>query len=69
MVARALGAITGGLEQVADEVGVSYNTLWSWKEGRRNPSPENLRKLAEVLERRGGHLRELAGELREAAGE
>ena len=53
----------------ADDAGVSYDTLWAWKVGRRNPSPGNLARLAEALERRGGDLTALAEELRKAAEE
>ena len=49
--------------------GVSYASLKAWIDGRRNPTPQNLRRLAAVLERRGGELLELADGLRREAGE
>jgi transcriptional regulator with XRE-family HTH domain len=69
MIQRALEAISGGVERLATELGLHYNTVWSWKEGRRYPSPENRRKLAEVLEARGEELRRIAEELRREAKE
>ncbi len=33
-----------------------------------NPTPENLARLADALEKRGGELSRLAARLREAAG-
>lgn len=69
MIVRALERTTGDLKDLADEIGVSYHTLWSWKAGRRTPGPEHVRTLADALEARGGELTELARELREAAGE
>jgi transcriptional regulator with XRE-family HTH domain len=68
MIQRALDATTGGIERLAEEMGVSHNTVWSWKAGRRNPSPENLRKLADVLRKRGDSLTRLADELDREAG-
>jgi transcriptional regulator with XRE-family HTH domain len=69
MIAKALDVTTGDLRELAAEVGVSYDTLWAWKSGRRNPSPENLARLADALHRRGGELQALAEELRKEAGE
>ncbi len=65
MIERALDIATGNLKEIADAAGISYATLWAWKAGRRNPTPENLAALANALERRGGELRELAKELRQ----
>ena len=67
MIQRALEAVTGGIERLADELGVNYNTVWSWKQGRRNPSADNLRRLADVLDRRADQLHQLAEQIREAA--
>lgn len=69
MIDQALDRAAASLEDVARDVGVSYETLYAWKNGRRNPSPENLARLADALEKRGGELTELARELREEAGE
>jgi transcriptional regulator with XRE-family HTH domain len=69
MIDRALDTATVSLQAIADETGVSYDTLWAWKNGRRNPSPENLAALADALERRGGELVKLAEQLRKEVGE
>jgi transcriptional regulator with XRE-family HTH domain len=69
MIDRALDTATVSLQTIADETGLSYDTLWAWKNGRRNPSPENLAALADALGRRGGELARLAEELRKAAGQ
>ena len=66
MIAQALRVTMGNLKELADEVGVSYASIRSWADGRRNPSPENLAALADALERRGGELQELAKQLRDA---
>ena len=68
MLSEALDVAAGSLHEIAEDAGISYDTLWAWKIGRRNPSPKNLAKLADALERRGGELTELAVKLREAAG-
>ena len=54
------------VDELAAEVGVSRATLYAWRNGKRNPTPENLARLADALERRGGELSELAAKLREA---
>ena len=69
MIDRALDGATASLEEIAEAAGVTYNTLYAWKTGRRNPTPENIARLAAALERRGGDLQTLAEELRKAAGE
>lgn len=64
---KALEVSAGTVEDLAAEAGVGAHTLWSWASGRRNPSPENLERLAEALERRGGELARLAAKIRRAA--
>ena len=66
MIERALDIATANLQEIADAAGISYDTLWAWKTGRRNPSPQNLAALADTLERRGVDLAESARQLREA---
>lgn len=62
------------LEDVADALGVAHQTVRGYRldpgaSGYRRP-PDNWRpKLAELLEKRGGDLQDLARELREEAGE
>jgi transcriptional regulator with XRE-family HTH domain len=69
MISEALSETAGDLQALADEVGVSYATLHAWKTGRRNPTTENLARLADAIGARGERMRELAEELRKAAGE
>lgn len=45
--------------------GISYATLHAWLNGKRNPSPDSLRKVAEGLDRYGSEMQGLAGEVRE----
>lgn len=65
MIEGALDRAVATLEDIARDAGITYDTLYAWKAGRRNPSPENLARLADALERRGGELVELAERLRE----
>ena len=69
MIRQALRRAAGSLEDLADEVGVTYASLKAWADGRRNPSPENLVRLADALETRSGDLHALAEEIRKAAKE
>ncbi len=68
MIQRALLTAAGSQEDLAEEVGVTYASLKAWADGRRNPSPKNLVRLAKALGRRGGELTKLAEQLRKAAG-
>lgn len=67
MIQDVLDEGTASVEDLATEADLSPHSLWAWAKERRNPSPESLRKLADVLERRGGRMSALAGELRAAA--
>lgn len=67
MIVEALEASTGNLESLASELGVSYDTLWAWKSGRRTPTPRNLKRLAVALNERGAKLLTLAADLERAA--
>jgi hypothetical protein len=48
-------------------VDVSAHSLWGWVARRRSPEPENIRKLADVLEERSKKLATIAEQLRRAA--
>ena len=37
------------LKQLADELGVSVNSVNSWEYGKRNPSFKNMQKLAKFF--------------------
>ena len=68
MIAQAVQGAAGSMEELAGETGVTYASLKAWVDGRRNPSPANLVKLADALERRGGEVVKLAEALRKEAG-
>lgn len=67
MLDRALRVVMGNLQELADEAGVAYSTLRAWADGRRNPSPDSLMRIADALERRGGELTKIAKALRKEA--
>ena len=66
-VARVSEVISGRLESLAAETGVSYHTLYAWGTGRRNVSAAQLGRLADAVERRAEVLTALAAELRTQA--
>lgn len=67
MIARAIEFGAGSVNELAEDSGVSRATLYAWRNGTRNPAPENLRRLAMALELRGTHLRKLAGDFSKLA--
>ncbi len=67
IVARVIQESGQSRAQVARDAGLSEDALWSWLSGRRTPSDDSLRQLAEGLRRRADRLQELAGELEGAA--
>lgn len=68
-IQKALKAAPFTLRDLAAEIGGSYGTLREWARGARTPSDENVNRIADGLEARAERLRELAQELRSAAGE
>jgi transcriptional regulator with XRE-family HTH domain len=67
LIQRVLESGTCSLQQLAEEAGISYDSLYSWAKGRRVPRGENLRELASSFEDRADRLKNLAAELRRAA--
>ena len=67
LVARVSEVISGRLESLAAETGVSYHTLYAWGTGRRNVNAAQLGRLADAVERRAEVLTSLAAELRSQA--
>jgi predicted DNA-binding transcriptional regulator AlpA len=67
LIQRALEAGPFSIQQLADEAGISYDSLYSWAKRRRVPRPENLRQLAVGFDRRAEVLRDIAEELRRTA--
>lgn len=68
MISDAL-KLSGDLRALAEESGLSYAALHSWRTGRATPRPHNLKRLAAALRRRGTTLQSLADQLDRAAGE
>lgn len=64
---EAIQAATPSMRDLSERTGIKYSTLRAWSAGHRVPKPDGAKKLAEELERRGGRLSALAGELRAAA--
>ena len=69
MVGEVLSLAVPNVDAFAEEVGVTRGTLYLWKNGKRNPTPENVTRLASALRARGGRLLELAEELEREVGE
>ena len=69
MIDKALDGATASLEDIARDAGVTYNALYQWRTGRRNPTPENLKRLAQAVRDRSEELDRLAAELVELAEE
>ncbi len=46
--ARHRKALT--LRELGNQVGMDHNLIWMYEDGRRNPIPRNLRRLAEALD-------------------
>jgi len=67
IISEVFAAAAPKVDDLASVAGVSRATLYAWRNGTRNPSPENLARLADALERRGGELQRLAESLRKAA--
>jgi transcriptional regulator with XRE-family HTH domain len=65
LLRRALSEGPFSMRTVAEETGISYDSLYSWSRGRRTPKPEHLRQVAEEFDRRAELLRKLADELRQ----
>lgn len=67
-VTKALDDAGVIIRQVAEDAGLSYDTLLAYRAGRRAPTPETVGRIAAALDRRADMLRELAGRLRKEAG-
>lgn len=68
MIEKAL-EMSGDLGSLAEESGLSYDTLYSWRTGRTTPRMRNLMRLAEALRTRGEKLQAIAVELETYAAE
>lgn len=54
--------------ELAEEAGLSYDVLRSWRSGRRRATASSARRLAEGLEARGRRLLSLAREIQKKSG-
>jgi ribosome-binding protein aMBF1 (putative translation factor) len=57
------------LRDLAEEMEGSYGTLREWSRGARNPTDENVERIAASLESRARILLQLAEQLRNAVGQ
>jgi predicted DNA-binding transcriptional regulator AlpA len=67
LIQRALEDGPFSIQQLAEEAGISYDTLYSWAKRRRVPRPENLQQLARAFDQRAERLQQIAEALRRAA--
>ena len=67
LIQRVLNEGPFSTQQLAEESGISYNTLYSWAKLKRFPRPESLRQLAAGLRKRGEIMESLAADLERAA--
>ena len=56
-------------EALAEELGVSYASLYAWSTGRRRAGRRVLQRMADLAERRSEELGSLAEQLRDAGRE
>jgi len=63
MVSNAIQASSLSLSELAKSAGISPYTLRSYREERRTPSPDVLRKLARALRKHAGGLSSIADRL------
>lgn len=63
LIQEALEKGPFSIQDFAEDVGVSYHTLYSWVRGRRTPQPESVKQVAEGLRKRAKKLEELAAKL------
>jgi transcriptional regulator with XRE-family HTH domain len=67
MAREALDLLCSNLPEVADELGVSVDTLRSYRTKRRAPSAETVRALAVLMRHRAKALNRLADRLARSA--
>ena len=64
---RILKILHAPLAEIADGVGVSYDTVKAWSHGRSQPTPANRTALARFVRSHAGELRTIAERLDEEA--
>ncbi len=63
LVTHLLTLLAPTLRGVAEQQGVSHDTVRAWKLGRRTPSRENLAKLAAIAEQHSAALSDVAQQI------
>lgn len=66
VLAEVLQSYAGSYKELAEEAGVSYDSLMRWLRGDRSPRPESLNRIAAAVERKGHALLTNAARLRSA---
>jgi pilus assembly protein TadC len=67
LIRRVLEEVPFSMRQLAEEAEVGYALVRAWSIGRRAPLPDAMKRVAEVLRRRGDRLRDLADQVERAA--
>ncbi len=65
LVTHLLTLLAPSLRDVAEQQGVSHDTVRAWKLGRRTPSRENLAKLAAIAKQHSAALSDIAQRLQD----
>lgn len=68
LIKEAIDASGGNARQLAKEVGVTRSALWRWAENHREPRPENMHRLVQVLRRRVARLNDVIARLEKRTG-
>ena len=63
LVTQLLALLAPSLRGVAQEHGVSHDTVRAWKLGRRTPSRENRAKLVEIAKQHSAALSDVAQQI------
>lgn len=73
MVKDALKLMSPSLKEIHEKLGgsdvLSYSSVRAWRTGDRTPSPEHVRRIAELAERQAGQLFKVAAKLESSAEE
>lgn len=64
LAARAVDDALLTAATLADEAGISYAAIASWRAGTRSPDPSTLKLLAGAMERHAEKLAKIAAKLR-----
>ncbi len=69
LLAQLLDVATPTLRDLADEAGVTYFAIRSYKRAERIPPADVLRRLAAAMRKRGGQMAKAAATFERLAGE